>query len=136
MNDWNSLENQLASWTPRRPSPRLKARLFPERSQALAESPSPFDARWAWLAPVMGCFLMLLVISGSRTNQMGGFGSGRTTNLLATVASNPGYAAYIVAGFHSEQNSLQKDLIEWTNGARVSDEPRKVLRVATNSLIR
>jgi len=85
---------------------------------------------------MMGCFLMLMVVSGTRNNQLGGLSSDRTTNWLATVASHPSYAAYLVAGFHSEQNSLQKDPIEWTNGARVADEPRKVLRIATNSLIR
>jgi hypothetical protein len=84
----------------------------------------------------MGCFLMLMVLSGTRSSQLGGFVATRTTNWLATVARNPSYAAYLVDGFHSDQNSLQKDPIEWTNGARFSDEPRRVLRVATNSLIR
>ncbi len=126
----------MASWTPRAPSPKLKARLFPDKAQVAVESPSPFNGRWAWLAPAMGCFLMLMVISGTRSNQIGTFSSTRTTNWLATIASYPSYAPYIAAGFHSEQNSLQKDPIEWTNGARIPNESSPVLRVATNSLIR
>ena len=127
MNEWNSLENQLRSWTPRSPSPRLKKRLFPESEQAVAESPCGFDGRWAWLAPVMGCFLMLMVVSSSHNSQLGYLSAGRTTNWLETVARNQGYAAYIVDGFHSEQNSLQRDPIEWTNGARRVGESHPLL---------
>src|SRR5947207_2942862 len=135
MNDWNPIEHQLRSWLPRTPSPRLKAQLFADPEVAL-ESPGALAGRWAWLAPVMGCFLALMVVSSSRNGHLGYLASTRTTNWLAMVASNQSYAAYIVTGFHSGQNALQKDPIEWTNGARLPNEPATFLSPATNSLIR
>jgi hypothetical protein len=106
--------------------------LFPER-EADAELPAPTEVRWAWLAPVMGCFMAMMVISSARTTQ---FATVEPTNWLAAVASNQSYAAYAFAGFHSEQNALQQDPIEWTNGARVQSDPVPHGRLATNSLIR
>jgi hypothetical protein len=135
MNNWNLTEDQLRSWKPRSPSSRVKARLFPGEETAVIESPSPFGGRWTWLAPVMGCCLALLVVSGSRSNQLGFASGAHTTDWLAAVASNQSYAAYIVGGFHSEQNSLQQDPIEWTNGPRTSARTGSIPLAKTNSLI-
>jgi hypothetical protein len=129
------MEHQLRSWTPRNPSAKLKARLFPGAEHAVLESPSPFSGRWTWLAPVMGCFLALMVISGTRTNQLGSLSARPATDWLTAVASNQSYAAYVVSGFHSEQNSLQKDPIEWTNTPRSSHEVNPILLAKTNSLL-
>ena len=134
MSNWNPIEHQLRSWKPRGPSGRLRDRLFPANDQAIIESPSAFGGRWAWLAPVMGCFLAMMVVSGSRNSQLGVI-SAAPTNWLAAVASNQSYAAYIAAGFHSEQNSLQQDPIEWTNGTRAVDRLTPVPLAKTNSLI-
>ena len=92
------------------------------------------NARWAWLAPVMGCFLAMLVVSGARNGQDTSFGA-PTTNWLAAVASNQSYAAYIEGSFHSGQNALQKDLVAWTNGPRSPGELRSFPLGKTNSLI-
>jgi hypothetical protein len=134
MNDWNQIEQQLRSWKPRTASAGLRARVFGD-GQGLIESPSPFSGRWTWLAPVMGCFMALLVVSGARNNQLGEWSRTPTTNWLAAVASNQSYAAYISTSFHSEQNSLQQDPIEWTNRPRTSGSFGPVLSANTNSLI-
>ena len=133
MKDWSQIEQQLRSWKPRSPSPALKARIF-NQGQGLIESPSPFSGRWTWLAPVMGCFLAIMVVSGARNSQLGEWSRTHTINWLAAVASNQSYAAYIEASFHSEQNSLQQDPIQWTNG-RTSSAVSPVLLAKTNSLI-
>jgi hypothetical protein len=132
MNNWNPTEQQLRSWTPRSPSAKLKNRLFPAED---ALDATDLAGRWAWLTPVMGCFLAMLVISGSRNNQ-GDYFSVPPTNWLAAAASNQSYAAYIAAGFHSEQNSPQQDPIEWTTSTSALDEVHPASSRATNSLIR
>jgi hypothetical protein len=96
---------------------------------------SPFGGRWAWLAPVMGCFLAMMVISGSHSPQLGYLSDRPSPDWLTAVTRNQSYAAYIASGFHSEQNSLQKDPIEWTNGPRSSREVGSVLSTKTNNLI-
>src|SRR5271168_1745729 len=60
-NDLSQLENELASWMPRRPSPGLRQRLFAE-----VAVPSPLrSARpaWPWLAPATCLFVFSLCLS-------------------------------------------------------------------------
>lgn len=137
MNHWiddsNPSERRLGSWTPRGPSPRLKQRLFGVPA-ASAECLHPVDVRWAWLAPVMGCFLAAMVLSGSRSPQFGYIAGAGPTDWLTAVTANQSYAAYIAAGFHSEQNALQQDPIEWTNVPRQSEPV--ISAPVTNRLIR
>jgi hypothetical protein len=84
----------------------------------------------------MGCFLVLLVVSGSHTNRLAYLSAERATDWPATVARDQSYAAYMPGSFHSELNSLQKEPIEWTNAARVPTEPAAFPRLTTNTLIR
>ena len=100
------------------------------------ESPSAFGGRWAWLAPMMGCCLVLMVVSSTRTPQFGNWSASGPTDWLAAVASNQSYAAYVPGSFHSEQNAVQAERIEWTNGARVEQQPRLSGQLVTNSLIK
>ena len=55
----NSLEKQLQSWMPRRPSARIARRLFAKAA------PAPVFLRrmavWNWLTPVAACALTLMV---------------------------------------------------------------------------
>ncbi len=125
------MEHQLRSWRPRGPSAKLKARLFPG-TDPIPETPLVFGGRWAWLAPVMGCFLVMMVLSESRSNQLGYMAGRSNTDWLAAVARDQSYAAYAAAGFHSEQNALQKDPIEWTNAPRLPDEVDSVNLPKTN----
>ena len=101
----------------------------------MAEEAPDVRGRWAWLAPVMGCFLVLMVVSGATTNHLGYLSTASPTDWPATVARNQSYAAYIEASFHSEQNSPRNEPIAWTNAAGVPRGPRLVPSRVTNSLI-
>lgn len=95
-----------------------------------------FGGKWAWMAPVMGCFLVFLVVSSAHTSRLACLRAGPITDWTATVASNQSYAAYIVAGFNSGQNSPQREPIEWTNAPRASEGNRRVPELGTNRFIR
>jgi len=55
----NSLEKQLQSWMPRRPSARIARRLFAKAA------PAPVFLRradvWHWLTPIAACVLTVMV---------------------------------------------------------------------------
>ena len=106
MNEKNSLEAQLRSWTPRRPSPGLERRLFPRRSSARRSE------MLAWLVPATVCGLlvtMTLLQPGDPT-----FGVSARDHALTDMAySNQSYAAFLPGSFQSAANRL--DTFEWTN---------------------
>jgi hypothetical protein len=63
-NPMTDLENQLRSWTPRPPSAKLERRLF---AAGLPGCPAEVTApAWHWLAPVLGCCVVLLVLMNER----------------------------------------------------------------------
>lgn len=130
------MENQLRFWKPRSPSARLRARLFPGAEQVMIATSHGVGGRWAWLAPVMGCFLVMMVVSSSRQHQFGYLSASPKTDWLTAVTSNQQYAAYVAASFHTEQNSFHNEPIEWTNGPRIRRAPASITLPATNSLIR
>jgi hypothetical protein len=112
MKSSNPLENQLRSWKPRQPSARLKAEIFGASGEPAAEFPTHLGAKWAWFAPVMGCLLVLTVISGSRSPHWNYANAAKEADWLSLAASNQSISAYIVSDFHSEQNS--PELVEWS----------------------
>jgi hypothetical protein len=125
MSNWNQLENELRSWTPRAPSPDLKARLFGARS-TLAEAGAatsgvalrPFT--WNWLAPSMAlvCLGMLL------TSQQHGMLHGTHGS---DALYQPDLSTYYVSVRHSENNTPMAGL-EWTNhGVALSTGPTNLL---------
>jgi hypothetical protein len=136
MNDWNQWENLLRSWTPRPPSARLRKRVFAsgaqiERPDALASGGS-----WRWLAPALGCLLLVSTLSGTRNNRMAYLAVTSTNNLLDLFINNRSYAAYIVPGFHSDRNALKRESFEWTSGRGSISSMGSFPLMITNSLIR
>src|SRR3954464_7943628 len=100
--NWNQLETRLSSWTPRRPSPALRNKLFP----AIAEAePAISDAHlWRFLAPGLALLLALCMVSSRSTHSFTPFISS-STGLVATVAlSHPHLAAYCVNSAYTEHN--------------------------------
>ena len=83
----NQWENQLQSWTPRRPSPKIARRLF-----ASMEKPSLALARrawaWNWLSPVAACALTMLVAVHAASRSPGRSAAGSNAPLFALVALN------------------------------------------------
>lgn len=103
----NPLEEQLRSWTLRRPSPKLEERLFGRSSWrfTLPKLVSVF-------APTAAC--LLLTLTGLKQ-----FGSPMLvtedpqTSLLAMSLSNQQFAPYLSGNGQSVANRL--DTFEWTN---------------------
>jgi hypothetical protein len=114
------LENQLRSWTPRRPSPRLERGLFGFAAPAaLAEEPLPGrrhgTPRFAFLVPATTA---LVLLACGWLNQRYGTAeahSGNSGPLVAMILSNQSAAAYLPASFDHQQNRLA-NVFEWTNG--------------------
>jgi len=83
----NPLENQLQSWTPRRPSPKIARRLF-----GALEKPSLGLARrawaWNWLSPVAACALTMLVAVHTASRAPGRLAPGSSATLFASLALN------------------------------------------------
>ena len=118
MNELNQLEKQLLSWTPRRPSKGLEARLFGAPA-APAEPLPPF--RLSWLAPATLALLLMGVLFNQR------YGAGLTgapvsAPMVAMILSNQSAAAYLPGSFQAEQNNLPADAFKWT--AARSASPR------------
>jgi hypothetical protein len=103
MKEMNSLETQLRSWQPRRPSERLERRIF--------GNPLP-KLRWILgsLAPVTACALLTLSVFNSGNSGV----SSRQEPMAAMILSNPKYAAYASDTFREPQNSLFSVTFDWT----------------------
>ena len=107
MNPNDPLLTLLSSWTPRRPSPALKSRLFPGPAHGHAPP-------WlVWTAPALGCLLLFTTLGMHTTGRVEagswpGFGGTNT----------PLYAAYRHAAEQSAQNLLPASFA-WTNQASV-----------------
>ena len=110
MNETNPLETQLRSWTPRRPSAKLRRNLFRQPRAALLPPGMVF-----WLGPVTACLLFLFVGLSERGPASFSTGS-RSDAFVAIALSNQSYAAYLTGSFQRSANRL--DTFEWTNGER------------------
>ena len=107
MKEMNLLETQLRSWQPRRPSAKLKRRLFAAPARVMPQM------AWflGWLAPATAC--ALLTISVFSGNSLPG-GSSRHEPTVAMMLSNR-YAAYVSGAFQSGQNDPPSVTFDRTN---------------------
>jgi hypothetical protein len=104
----NLLENQLRSWRPRRPSPKLKRRIFGAAARREAVTLS-----LRWLAPAAACLLLALTI----VKQGPGFavGSSGTGPLLGVISSNLIYTNVVPHNGSSGDNRVFPAKFDWTN---------------------
>ena len=102
------LENQLRSWAPRRPSARLKRRIF-----SGATGRNEITAAIRWLAPAVACFTLVL----AAFHQQNGIPSesSRRAPMAAMILSNQTPAAYLSGGSQQERNNFTLLTFEWTN---------------------
>ena len=132
--NWNDLESRLASWTPRRPSAKLDARLFPG---ALASAP---HGSWAlrlrqnWWLPAAACLLLLAMSLNVRSVWPGALGAGEsnTAFFAAAALSNQSYVAYFNAD-SVQHNAFTASILKWTNASSLPSsvrfsEPRQTNR--------
>jgi hypothetical protein len=122
MSDWNELENQLRSWTPRGPSEKVKQAIFGTavvrgagRSHTWAGHPT-----WHWLAPVMAMFVLGLFVVGRNPAVFVG------THGVEFSMGEPERASFYM------NNSVQVTSFDWTNHKHSLTTPPPV--APTNSL--
>ena len=112
MKELNPWETPFRSWTPRRPSAGLKARVF-GRAVA-AERPRHFSL--GWLAPATVCLLLLFVTFSQRSGELARLASASDQlPIMAVTLSNVSLAAYLPGSFANDQNAVRPDTFEWTN---------------------
>ena len=103
----DSLENRLRSCPPRRPSAKLKRRLF--------AAPAGLMPKAVWLlsslAPATAC--LLLTFSAFNPESSRNFFSREP--LTAMILSNQNYAAYASDNFKGTENRLFSLTFDWTN---------------------
>lgn len=109
MNEMSSLEKQLRGWVPRRPSTRLKERVFGRPPAVTAPVFTP-----AWLASALGCAVLLLAASSQR-NPARATGSGGVPGLFALISSTQGFPAAWSGSLAAGRNAPRADTFEWTN---------------------
>ena len=116
MNNWNELENQLRSWTPRAPSEKVKARLFGAGAAAADARAFAGHPTWHWLAPAMAMFVLCA------------FAVGRQPGVLAQFSMREPER-----DSHYANNSVQVTTFNWTNAGHSPTTTPPVSR--TNTLI-
>src|ERR1041384_2250938 len=98
-----NVENQLASWQPRRASAKLKRRLF-------ARDTTRSEMTWAvrWFAPAAVCGLLALAV----LNQENGLsGNSRNDSMIAMLLSNRSPAAISEEG--PRRNDFPAVTFDW-----------------------
>ena len=104
----NTLEEQLRSWKPRRPSPRVEQRLFGARQHFNFTLPRLAGI----LTPTMAC-LMVTVSLWRQVGQPILNENESQTAVIAMSLSNQNYAPYLATSFQPTANRL--DTFGWTN---------------------
>src|SRR5689334_3971853 len=128
MNEMNEWETQLRSWAPRRPSAKLRARLF---ARPVTPTPPRPAFTIGWLAPAGACLLLAFVILGQRSGAaLRPVAKG--SPLVAMILSNQSYAAYLPGSFAHGQNVPPRDSFEWTNGSSSTSTMRFVSPLKAN----
>jgi hypothetical protein len=110
MSELNELEMQLRSWVPRRPSARLKRRLF--RQPTPAQEPEA-SFRLSWMPPATAALLLLCVLFNQHSSQA--ISSAGSNAMVAVAISNQSAVSWLSGSF-CEHNGLPNGTFEWTNG--------------------
>src|SRR2546422_11677704 len=138
MNETNPLEKLLRCWTPRRPSAKLKARLFagaqpgPNPGREL-----PWQPSWRWFAPIAGVSLLTLVTLNDHSLNSAYLTRSQSNSVLASVAlSNQTVASYVTSPDAFDRNPLPSATFESTTASRTASSIGSFLLVKTNSLMR
>lgn len=103
----NWLETQLKSWAPRRPSARIKRRLFPTPSTGLK-----MIMAFNWLAPTTVCMLLALAVFKQDNISAA---SSRHDPAVAMMLSNQNFVAYLTRGSSQIEHNILPATFESTN---------------------
>ncbi len=136
MSDWNLVENSMRSWTPRAPSPKVRARLFP---QVIPATEGPTGLWWACLtrglAPVAAAAMVCLMAISPRESELLPLHGGNSASFAMAALSNQFYAAYIPASLHSRFNASPETRFGWTNEHGFRSSTRFFPQLGTNHLL-
>ena len=106
-NEMNHLENQLRSWQPRQPSPKLKRRLFPEAAHRTA------TLSLRWLAPVAACLFLTLAIIHQEGHLSAS--SVRRDYMMGMISNNLSFTNLLPGESAQGRNGALPVSFEWTN---------------------
>jgi hypothetical protein len=136
MSEPNPFERQLHCWIPRRPSAKLRSKLF--AGQALADQEAPWQLSWRYFAPLTGIFLLSAVTFTNRNFSSMYLSASVANGMLAAVAlSNQTAASYFTSPDTCDRNRVPLDSFETMNSRSVSSSSRdSFLLFKTNSLIK
>ena len=142
MNQWNQLEKQLRSWSPRTPSSKLKERLFDmagvaEPAEGVRAESRGWAAQgtpWGWLAPAMAVFMLGMFLYGNQAGLLHHFQSASASLLATASLTQPEFSTYYASVQHSENNTL-RNTFEWTNANGNSSLSTAPPMAKTNSVM-
>ena len=122
--EMNHLENQLRSWHPRRPSAKIKRRLFPTRS---AREAATLSLRW--LAPAAACLILALTVASKDPGLSAT--SARREAMMGLISSNLSYTNILPNSGSPGRNGILPTSFEWTNlsGITSSISPSSPVRM-------
>jgi hypothetical protein len=106
--EMNLLENRLHSWQPRRPSARIKRRLFPTTGAREAASLS-----LRWLAPAAACLVLALTVASHDPGLS--VNSARSEAMMGLISSNLSYTNILPSSGSPGRNGISPPSFEWTN---------------------
>jgi hypothetical protein len=132
MNEWNELEKQLAACQPRRPSARLRLRIF-GRGGTGAGAPR---VMWPWVAPATATMLWLFVSLGDHSAGLDSLAPARPSFLLALNPSNQSLAVLTAGDSQSRQNVADVRRFEWTTSVGIPSSVPSRMHLGTNGLKR
>jgi hypothetical protein len=104
----NLPETQLHSWQPRRPSARLKQRIFSSAARRLE-----LATTFRWLVPATACTLLALGTLNQQIDLPRGTSSSQS--LIAAIMNNQNPVSDLVSDQQSARNSLFALTLGWTN---------------------
>lgn len=131
----NSLEEQLRSWTPRRPAPAIEERLF-GTANATQPALNPRGVSWHWQpafgAAAVAC-LLLMTTALNVTQWAGGRSESFSLGLLS--ASNRSELATLALA-SAPHNTWSAPILGWTNGEGTGSSIRPLYPLNTNHSLR
>lgn len=127
----NSLEDQMRSWTPRRPGARIEQQLFESRKQKAEgrNTERPIILPWFQTlgASVVGCAVLLFTI-------LNFLHLGATQNFSAALPSLSNHPSSL-AFANAPVSTLPGPILGWTNDGTVSSPTRPFNALNTNSTL-
>ncbi|MGI8966295.1 MAG: hypothetical protein ACR2H1_09465 [Limisphaerales bacterium] len=131
----NLLEQQLRSWTPRSPSDKIRARLFPA---PISGGENSYSCGFNWLAPAAALVVMALILFATNPSRRAPAAEGKNFSFLPVFSSNGASVFWPRQSFaltkldlNLEWNICSTATFEWTN----RNGPASTIHSLTNHLI-